>query len=105
MTLTDAELELVRRIERREETWQWGRWVVLLLGLLMVGLASFFLGALWLELRQEHLVVMLVTVMAPVCALFLFGGGLCILYVVRFWKGRAVDRLLLRLMPETYSGS
>jgi hypothetical protein len=100
MTLTEAESKFVRRIRRREDSWKWARWIVLLLGLLMVGLASLFLGALWQELKQEQLVRMLVAVMAPVCSLFLLAGGLCVAYAAICWKGRTTAKLLLRLVEE-----
>src|SRR5215467_4326985 len=97
MTLTETESKLVCRIRKREGSWRWARWIVLLLGLLMMGLASLFLGALWQELKGEQLVRMLVAVMAPVCSLFLLAGGLCVAYVAICWKGRTAAKLLLRL--------
>jgi 4-amino-4-deoxy-L-arabinose transferase-like glycosyltransferase len=100
MTLTDAELKLVRRAQEREETWKWARWIVVLLGFLMIGLGSFFLAAVWQELKQEQVVLMLVAVMAPVCSFFILAGGLCAGYVAICWKGRPATRLLLRLARE-----
>jgi hypothetical protein len=100
MTLTDAEVKLVRRIQKREETWRRARWIVLLLGLVMIGLGSVFLAAVWQELKQEQLVLMLVAVMAPVCSFFILAGGLCVAYVASCWRGRAVAKLLLRLARE-----
>jgi hypothetical protein len=100
MTLTEVESKLVRRIQQREDSWKWARWIVLVLGLLMIGLAAFFLGALWQELKQEQLVRMLVAVMAPVCSLFLLAGGLCVVYAAIRWRGHTTAKLLLRLVEE-----
>ena len=100
MTLTGAELKLVRRIEQSQRTWKWARWIVLLLGIVMIALAAFFLRAVWQEMKQEQLLLMFVAVVAPVCSLFLLAGVLCVAYVASCWRGRAAERLLLRLLEK-----
>ena len=104
MMFTEAERKLLDRLNKRQQQWKTARWVLLLCGVWMIGLSAYFLIQLWLELRQEHLLVLLIALVAPVSAFFLFAGLLTVGWVGWLWRGRPETKLLLRLVEQSDRG-
>ena len=98
--LSDNDVNLLRRLAHRRALWQRARWLFIALGVCMLGLGAFFWVALWQELKQEQLLLMLIAVVAPACSLLTIVGVIFIGYAFSRWRGDRRTELLLRLTED-----
>ena len=98
--LNGEEIKLLHRLVNRRRIWRFTRWLVLALGICMLAFGAFVWIALWQELKQEHLLVMLIAVVAPACSFLIVVGVIFTGYAFLRWNGDRTTQLLLRLTEE-----
>jgi ABC-type protease/lipase transport system fused ATPase/permease subunit len=103
MKLSEADMKVIQRLGRNEETWVSARWAALLIGLLMLSGSAFMFQRIWSTVDYDQILIMLCLFVAPASGIVLFVGVAALLYVFAFWNGRATNKLLLRLADEVES--
>jgi hypothetical protein len=98
--LSDEDKQLLHRLVNRRRIWRFTRWLVLALGICMLAFGAFVWIDLWQELKQEHLLVMLIALVAPACSFLIIVGAIFIGYGFLQWNGDRTTQLLLRLTAE-----
>jgi hypothetical protein len=97
MKLSEADMNVIQRLGKNEETWVSARWAALLIGLLMLFGSAFMFQRIWSTVDYDQILIMLCLFVAPASGIVLFVGVAALLYVFAFWNGRATNKLLLRL--------
>jgi len=103
MKLSEADVKVIQRLGRNEETWVSARWAALLIGLAMLFGSAFMFHEIWNTVAFDHLLLILCLLVAPFTGIAFFIGVAALLYVFAFWNGRATNKLLLRLADEVES--
>jgi hypothetical protein len=98
--LSAEDKQLLRRLVNRGRIWRCMRWMMVGLGICMLAFGTFVWIALWQELKQEHLLVMLIAVVAPACSFLIIVGVIFTGYAFLRWNGDRTTQLLLRLTED-----
>ena len=100
MKYNEAEIMMIQRLRRREQSWKMARWAALSLGILMTGGSVFLFQRIWSTMDYDHILLAICVWVAPASGIVLFIGLAGISYAFRFWNGRPMNKLLLRLADE-----
>jgi len=103
MKLSEADMKVIQRLGKNEETWVSARWAALLIGLAMLFGSAFMFHEIWNTVAFDHLLLILCLLVAPFTGIAFFIGVAALLYVFAFWNGRPINKLLLRLADEVES--
>jgi hypothetical protein len=103
MKLNEADARLIERLKARQESWPALRWAALSIGTLMIGACVYLLQGIWVTMSYDYILLILCVLVAPALGMVLFLGVAAVLYVLVFWNGRPVNKLLFRLLDEAES--
>ena len=84
MKLSEADMKMIQRLGRNEETWVSARWAALLIGLLMLFGSAFMFQRIWSTVDYDQILIMIYLFVAPTSNIVLFVGLAAFLYVLAF---------------------
>jgi hypothetical protein len=101
--LSDAETKLIERLRANQRQWFRIRWWSIIISSLVFAGSIFMFQRIWSTVAYDQILIMLCLFVAPVSGIALFVGLTAFLYVLAFWNGRLINKLLLRLADEVES--
>jgi len=108
MKLSEVEQRMIARLRKQQRQWRWGRWLVLLGGILLLLVAVIRLCILASEIRSANMIKTADVADLALSVAVLFPGFLVdftiavalFIMVIRDWHGNSTRTLLLRLVDN-----
>jgi hypothetical protein len=103
LQLSDAETKLIQRLRANERQWFRIRWWSIIISSFVFAGSIFMFQRIWSTVAYDQILIILCIFVAPASGIVLFVGLVAFLYVLAFWNGRPINKLLLRLADEVES--
>jgi hypothetical protein len=103
LRLSDAETKLIQRLKANERQWFRIRWWSIFISSLVFAGSIVMFQRIWSTVASDQILMMLCLFVAPVSGIVLFVSLTAFLYVLAFWNGRPINKLLLRLAEKVES--
>jgi hypothetical protein len=102
MNLSPQEQKMIAQLRKWQRDWRWGKWAVLVAGLVYFVFGSSICWDLHDDLTGANALTWIISITADLPFLFFFfcGGLFLILLSIWNWSGFASDTLLLKLVDE-----
>lgn len=108
MELSQEERRIVERLRKQEQSWRWGRWMMLFVGLFSLGLSvtglviviPFLQRASDTKAESAVAAAFMLALLHPAILGFACVGIVALFWTIRDWRGNSTRILLLRLLDD-----